>query len=120
MIMSIMKVINSEMKMAKVIPLFKNGNESDLSNYRTISLLSQFSKILETLFNERLQQFFNTNNMLSNSQYGFRAHMSTVHAALELTESIYNSIDSKQHCAGVFIDLKKAFDMVNHKLPVEK
>ena len=42
--------------------------------------------------------------------------MSTVHAALELTESIYNSIDSKQHCAGVFIDLKKAFDTVNHKL----
>ena len=46
--------------------------------------------------------------------------MSTVHAALELTESISNSIDSKQHCAGVFIDLKKAFDTVNHKLLVEK
>ena len=66
------------------------------------------------LFNERLQQFLNTNNILSNSQYGFRAHtvMSTVHAALELTESISNSIDSKQHCAGVFIDLKEAFDSV--------
>ena len=46
--------------------------------------------------------------------------MSTVHAALELTESISNSIDSKQHCAGVLIDLKKAFDTVNHKLLVEK
>ena len=47
--------------------------------------------------------------------------MSTVHAALELTESISDSsIDSKQHCAGVFIDLKKAFDIVNHKLLVEK
>ena len=46
--------------------------------------------------------------------------MSTVHAALELTESIYNSIDSKQHCAGVFIDLKKAFDTVNHRLLVEQ
>ena len=46
--------------------------------------------------------------------------MSTVHAALELTESIYNSIDSNQHCAGVFIDIKKAFDNANHKLLVEK
>ena len=46
--------------------------------------------------------------------------MSTVHAALELTASICDSIDSKQHCAGVFIDLKKAFDTVNHKLQIEK
>ena len=113
-------IFPSEMKIAKVIPLFKNGNKSDFSNYRPISLLSEFSKILEKLFNERLQQFLNTNNILSNSQYGFRAHMSTVHAALELTESISDSIDSKQHCAGVFIDLKKAFDTVNHKLLVEK
>ena len=74
----------------------------------------------EKLFNERLQHFLNTNNILSNSQYGFRVHMSTVHAALELTESIYNYIDSKQHCAGVFIDLKKAFDTVNHRLLVDK
>ena len=81
--------------------------ETNFSNYRPISLLSQFSKILEKVFNERLQQFLNTNNILSNSQYGFRTHMSTVHAALELTESISDSIDSKQHCAGVFIDLKR-------------
>ena len=74
----------------------------------------------EQLFYERLQQFLNTNNILSNSQYGFRAHISTVPAALELTESISNSIDSKQHCTGVFIDLTKAFDIVNHKLTVEK
>ena len=113
-------IFPSEMEMAKVIPLFKNGNKSDFSNYRPISLLSQFSTILEKIFNERLQQFLNANNILSNSQYGFRAHMSTVHAALELTESISNSIDSKQHCAGVFIYLKKAFDTVNHKLLVDK
>ncbi len=79
-------IFPSEMDIAKVIPLFKN--KSDFSNYRPISLLSQFSKILENIFNERLQQFLNTNNILSNSQYGFRTHMSTVHAALELTESI--------------------------------
>ena len=75
-------IFASEMKIAKVIPLFKNGNKSYFSKYHPISLLSQFLKILEKLFNEQLQQFLNTNNILSNSQYGFRAHMSTVHAAL--------------------------------------
>ena len=100
-------IFPSEMKIAKVIPLFKNGNKSDFYNYRPISLLSQFSKLLEKIFNERLQQFLNTNNILSNSQYGFRAHMSTVHAALELTESISDSIDSKQHCAGVSLISKR-------------
>ena len=86
-----------------------------ITDYSPISLLSQLSKILEKLFNGRLQQFLNTNNILSNSHYGFREHMSTVHA-----ESIYNSIDSKQHCAGVFNDLKKAFYTINHKLLVDK
>ena len=52
-------IFPSEMKMAKVIPLFKNGNKSYFSNYRPISLLSQFSKILEKVFNERLQQYLN-------------------------------------------------------------
>ena len=62
----------------------------------------------------------NTNNILYTIQYGFRAHVSTVHVAVELTESISNYIDSKQHCAAVFVDLKKAFDTVNYKLLVEK
>ena len=92
-------IFPSEMKIAKVIPLLKNGNKSDISNYGPLSLSSQFSKILEKIFNERLQQFLNTNNILSNSQYGSRTRTSTVHAALELIESISNSIDSKQHCA---------------------
>ena len=110
----------SEMKIAKYIPLFKNGNNSDFSNNGNISILSQLSKISEKLFDERLQQFLNINNILPKSEYGFRAHMSTVHAALELTESISYYNDSTQHCAEVFIDLKTAFDTVNRKLLVEK
>ena len=113
-------IFPSEMKTAKVIPVFKSGNRSDFSNYRPISLLSQFSKILEKLFNLRLQQFLISNEILSNCQYGFRSCMSTVHAALELIESISTAVDNKKHCAGVFIDLKKAFDTVNHDLLVKK
>ena len=109
------------MKTAKVIPLFKSGNRSHFSNYRLISLLSQFSKILEKLFNLRLEQFLISNEILSNCQYGFRSRRSAVHAALELIESISTAVDNKKkHCAGVFIDLKKGFDTVNHDLLVKK
>ena len=113
-------IFPSEMKTAKVIPLFKSGDRSDFSNYRPISLLSQFSKVLEQLFNFRLEQFLISNEILSNCQYGFRSRMSTVHAALELIESISTAIDNQKHCAGVFIDLKKAFDTVNHDLLIKK
>ena len=89
-------IFPSEMKTAKVIPVFKSGNISDFSNYRPISLLSQFSKILEKLFNIRLEQFLISNEILSNCQYGFRSSMSTVHAALELIESISTAVDNKK------------------------
>ena len=89
-------IFPSEMKTAKVIPVFKSGNRSDFSNYRPISLLSQFSKILEKLFNLRLEQFLISNEILSNCQYGFRSCMSTVHAALELIESISTAVDNKK------------------------
>ena len=89
-------IFPSEMKTAKVIPLFKSGNRSNFSNYRPISLLSQLSKILEKLFNLRLEQFFISNEILSNCQYGFRSCMSMVHAALELIESISTAVDNKK------------------------
>ena len=108
------------MKTAKVIPIFKRGNRSDFSIDRPISLLSQLSKILERLFNLRLEQFLISNEILSNCQYGFRSCMSTVHATLELIESISTAVDNNKHCAGVFVDLKKAFDTVNHGLLVNK
>ena len=89
-------IFPSEMKTAKVIPVFKSGNRSDFSNYRPISLLSQFSKILEKLFNLRLEQFLISNEILSNCQYGFRSCISTVHAALELIESISTTVGNKK------------------------
>ena len=87
------------MKTAKVIPLFKSGNRSHFSKYRPISLLSQFSKILDKLFNLRLEQFLISNEILSNCQYDFRSRMSTVHAALELIESISTAVDNKKNIA---------------------
>ena len=72
----------------KIIPLFKAGDRSLFSNYRAISLLSQFLKILEKLFNERLDKFIDKFQLLNNCQYGFRSQMSTSHALLDLVEEI--------------------------------
>ena len=70
------------MKIARVIPLFKNGNINDFTNYRPISLLSQFSKILEKIFHNRMMSFIEEKNILYESQYGFRKNMSTSLAIL--------------------------------------
>ena len=112
-------VFPDHMKIAKIISIFKNGQKTEFTNYRPISILSQFSKLLEKLLNLRLEKFLEANKILSDSQYGFRPGMSTVHAAAELVEQISSAIDSQSCCAGVFIDLKKAFDTVDHELLVE-
>ena len=65
------------MKIARVIPLIKNGNINDFTNYRPISLLSQFSKILENIFHNRVMAFIGEKIILYESQYGFRKKMST-------------------------------------------
>ena len=113
-------IFPDHMKIAKIIQLFKNGTKTHFTNYRPISILPKFSKILEKLLNARLSTFLNANNILSSSQYGFRSGMSTIHAAAELIEQISSSIDNKRYSAGVFIDLKKAFDTVDHSLLVKK
>ena len=100
------------MKVAKVIPVFKGNDKQVFTNYRPISLLPQFSKILEKLFNVRLDNFIERHSILSNSQYGFRPNMSTSLALLELTEEITSALDKKKSTIGVFIDLKKAFDTI--------
>ena len=100
-------VFPSRMKIAKVIPMFKSGTKTDVTNNRPISLLPQFSKILYKLFLTRINSFLCANNILSSSQYGFRTNLSTSLAVMELIEEITNATDNKKHAIGVFIDLKK-------------
>ena len=113
-------VFPNQMKKAKVIPVFKAGNKQHFTNYRPISLLSQFSKILEKLFGERLDHFIETNKLLTENQYGFRANRSPAMALIELTEEIIKNIDKKMYTVGVFVDLKKAFDTINHNILIRK
>ena len=108
------------MKVAKVKPLFKSGKTNTFTNYRPVSLLPQFSKILEKLFNKRLDAFLNRHNILSEHQYGFRESRSTSLALMELVEDLTTSLDSRKHTIGVFMDLKKAFDTIDHKILLSK
>ena len=113
-------IFPDEMTIARIIPLFKSGDKQNVSNYRPISLLPQLSKILEKIFNNRLMNFLNSNNLLYLRQYGFRKNMSTSMAIMELVENITTAMDNGKFTIGVFIDLKKAFDTVDHSILVTK
>ena len=107
-------------KIAKVIPIHKKGCTNDVNNYRPISLLPIFSKIMEKLMAKRLNVFLQENSILCNNQFGFRPGFSTEHSLMAIIETIKKTIEEKKYGCGVFIDLKKAFDTVNHKILLHK
>ena len=104
------------LKKANVIALPKAGSSTDPSDYRGISLLSVFSKILEKLANSQLQKYLFDSKILHTSQYGFIKGKSTELAIHELLLNINDSLDDGQHALAIFLDVAKAFDTVNHSL----
>ena len=107
-------------KIAKVIPSHKKGPTNDVNNYRPISLLSVFSKIMEKLMASRLTNYLELHEIIYPNQFGFRAGYSTSHSLISITETIKNTLDNKKYGCGVFIDLKKAVDTVNHEILLMK
>ena len=103
-------------KIAKVIPCHKKGSTKDVNNFRPISLLSIFSKIMEKLMASRLNRFLEEHSIIFPNQYGFRAGCSTTHSLISITETIKKTMENEKYGCGVFIDLKKAFDTVNHEI----
>lgn len=90
------------------------------SNYRPISVIATFSKGLEKLIFQRVTQFFDKHNILSEAQFGFRRNKSTETALLALKENILQNIDNNIYTLGLFIDFTKAFDCLNHNILINK
>ena len=113
-------VFPDALKISEVIPIHKGGSTEEINNYRPISLLSVFDKIIEKLMHKRLYEFLQEHNILFENQFGFRKNNSTTFALLEITEKIKETIDNKKYGCGIFIDLRKAFDTVNHEILLKK
>ena len=108
------------MKLAEVVPLYKNKEHYLESNYRPISLLTTMSKILEKIMYKRVYSFLQNTGQIYSSQYGFRTGHSCEHAVGQAVCSIVKGLESHQHVACVLLDLSKAFDMIDHKILIRK
>ena len=112
-------IFPDELKLAKVSPIYKSGSTMELSNYRLISVSNIFSKIFERLMYNKLIQFLDQYNVLYQNQFWFRQGHSTHHALITLVDNITKSLDDGDIVIGVFLDLKKTFDTVNHKIQLK-
>ena len=119
--LSITSVIGpKQLKIARVIPLLKSGEQDIFTNYRPVTVLPAFSKILERIMYNRLLRFLNDHNILSDNQYGFCKHHSTAYALACLYDKISSTIENKECAVGIFIDSPKAFDTIDHNMLISK
>jgi hypothetical protein len=102
------------LKYSIVKPLFKKDDKLDISNYRPISILTSFSKILEKVMYNRLLEHLSSNSILVKEQFGFRKNLATEEATYELSNEIISALNNKLIVGGIFCDVAKVFDCVNH------
>ena len=108
------------LKTARVIPLYKSGEKTNINNYRPISILSFFSKIFEKTMYHYISNFMDKYNLICKQQFGFRSKHSIHHAVISVVNNITNGLDSNNIVIGVFLDLKKAFDTIDHTILLKK
>ncbi len=112
--------VPTSLKLAKVIPIYKTKDKTDMGNYRPISLLPTISKILEKVVHNRLYKFLSINDILFENQFGFRPGHSTSDAICKFTSDIMTSLENKRSTLAVLLDLSKAFDTIDHGILLQK
>ena len=107
-------------KEADVCPIHKKNEKEKCADYQPISLLPNISKIFERVMYNHLDKFLSTLEIIYKFQFGSRKRYSTNHALLSIVELIRTALDNNTFSCGVFIDLEKAFDTVNHQILLTK
>ena len=109
-------IVPPKRKIAKVVPKFKDGHHEDMYNYRPISILPCFSKILEKIIANRLFSVLLRHNIISDHQFGFMPVKNTTHAILSLVDYLISSLEDNKLTCGIFIDISRAFDKIDHNI----
>ena len=108
--------VPDKLKIGRIIPLSKSGSQTLVSNYRPITLLSAFHKIMEKLMYKKLINFLDNYDILNENQFGFCSGHSTTQAIMLITDKIQRAIEAKLYSCGIFLDLSKAFHTVDHSI----
>ena len=108
-----------KMKLAEVIPLYKGKEHDKVINYQPITLLIPISKLLQKVVYKRLYTFLEKNGTFFESQYSFRSKRSCEHTIMELMSLLLHTRNAHLHSAGIFLDLSKAFNTLNHSVQIK-
>ena len=113
-------IFPDKLKIGEIIPVYKEGNNKLIDNYRPISLLPTISRIFETAIYSQLYEYIKHHHIINDSQYGFRKAHSTVYTATELIDRLTYKLDNSKIPFNIYIDLSKAFDTLNHSILLSK